>query len=81
MKLKRILEAKERAERAAPDVVITFHGRIFLFRPGNDAAAEWLRENVEKDAQWWGGALAVEDRYAERLIGLLNEAGFTTKPN
>ena len=49
----------------AKDIQIENHGSLYLFRPLNDEAKEWLEENT--DGQWWGGALAVEPRYAVGL--------------
>lgn len=37
---------------------------IVLFRPLTDEAQQWLEEHTGADAQWWGGALVVEYRYA-----------------
>ena len=52
-------------------------GSILLFRPLTDAAREWLKENVQGDAQWFGDALVVERRYAGDLaVGML-AAGLT----
>lgn len=47
---------------------------LFLFRPSSDAASDWLTENTDEEAQWFGGALAVEPRYAQDLAqSLLND--------
>jgi hypothetical protein len=59
------------------DFVIQNDGTILLFRPLTDAAREWLEANVQEDAQWFGGALVVEHRYAGALAVALIEAGFT----
>jgi hypothetical protein len=48
---------------------------VFLFRPFNDLALEWL-QSTEKEAQWFGGAMAVEPRYVFALIQGLKESGF-----
>jgi hypothetical protein len=57
------------------DVTVENHGSIFLFRPMNDAARQHLEENVSDGAQWFGGALAVEPRYAGALAQALIEDG------
>ena len=59
------------------DFVIHNEGTILLFRPLTDAAREWLKANVQEDAQWFGGALVVEHRYAGDLAVGLIKAGFT----
>ena len=50
-----------------PDITIQNHGSIVLFAPLTEAAREWLDMNVQDDAQWFAGALAVEHRYAGDL--------------
>jgi hypothetical protein len=50
-----------------------------LFRPLTAAAAAHLEENVQEDAQWIGGALVVEHRYAPALAVALKEEGFTLR--
>lgn len=58
------------------DFYVTNHSSIFLFRPLTKAAREHLEENVQEDAQWFGGALVVEHRYAEGLMHALCNEGF-----
>lgn len=48
-----------------PDVQVENRGTILLFRPLTTVGREWLDENT--DGTWFGGALAVEPRYAEDL--------------
>lgn len=58
----------------AEDVQVENHGSIFLFRPLTDEARTWLVEHT--DGQWFGGALAVEHRYAADLAnGILEACG------
>ena len=47
-----------------PDVLIENAGTVFVFCPLTAAAKEWIDENVQPDAQWFGNALAVEHRFA-----------------
>ena len=59
------------------DFIIQNEGSILLFRPLTDSTREWLEENVQEGALWFGRALVVEHRYAGGLaVGLL-KAGFT----
>lgn len=58
------------------DFEIENHGSIFLFRPLNDNASEHIRERTGEEAQWFGGALVVEHRYAKEMAENLYEAGF-----
>lgn len=57
------------------DVTVVNDGTLFLFTPQTDAAREWLQENVQEDAMWFGGALVVEMRYAADLAMGLGSAG------
>jgi hypothetical protein len=58
-----------------PDFSIENHGRIFLFRMNTSAASEWVSENVQSEAQFFGDALVVEHRYARDLATGITEAG------
>lgn len=59
------------------DFTIQNEGSIYLFRPLTPAAAAHIEENVSEEAQWFGGALVVEHRYAGDLAAQLQEEGFT----
>lgn len=50
-----------------PDVLIENAGTVFLFNPLTARAQEWIEENVQPDAQWFGTTLVVEHRYAWAL--------------
>lgn len=50
------------------------HGSLVLVRPLDTDAREWLAANT--GGRWFGGALAVEPRFVENLLVLLDEAGF-----
>lgn len=60
-----------------PDFVVSGGGTVYLVRPTNDEARAHLEENVSEDAQWFGGALAVEHRYIAGLLEGLTSAGFS----
>jgi hypothetical protein len=57
------------------DISISNSGTIFLFRPLNDSAKLHLEDHCA-DAQWFGGALACEHRYAGDLANVLQHDGF-----
>lgn len=61
--------------KVSADIEVENGGSLFLFRPLTDAGREWLNENTETEPyQWFGGALAVEHRYAQDLAqGALND--------
>ena len=59
---------------ATVDVTVENHGSIFLFRAQTECASFWIAEHVADDAQFFGGALVVEARYAADLAeGMLND--------
>jgi hypothetical protein len=60
-----------------PDFTVRNEGTILLFYPLTDPAREWLKENVQDDAQWFGDALVVEHRYAGDLAMAMLAAGLT----
>ena len=50
-----------------PDVRVENHGTIFTFELVTEPARAWVAEHVPDDAQWLGGRLCVEHRYARDL--------------
>ena len=63
------------------DFQITDQGSIFLIRPLNEAARQWLDENVVSELwQWVQGALCVEHRFARKLVAEITDAGFEITP-
>jgi hypothetical protein len=63
------------------DFQITDQGTIFLIRPLNEAARQWLDENVVSEPwQWVQGALCVDARFARDLLNEIDEAGFGITP-
>lgn len=63
------------------DFTITDQGSIFLIRPLNASARQWLDENVVSEPwQWVQGALCVETRFARDLVREIAEAGFEVSP-
>ena len=51
------------------DVRVNDQGSVVLLQPITEAASDWIDENIESESwQWFGGALAVEHRYADAII-------------
>ena len=49
---------------------------VYLFRPLTKAAKNWLKENVSQEERTeFGGAIAVEHRFAPPLVQGMKEAG------
>ena len=57
------------------DFSIENHGSIFLFRMNTAAAQQWVSDNVQDDAQFFGDALVVEWRYARDLAAGIIQSG------
>jgi hypothetical protein len=55
------------------------HGSITTVTALTDRAYDHLTGNVSDEAQWLGGALAVEPRYAPDLAADLCREGFTVE--
>ncbi len=68
------LDVKLEAARADVDIEVENHGTVFLFRPTSEPGRVWLKENVD-EAQWFGGALACEPRFAEDLAQRVADFG------
>jgi hypothetical protein len=59
------------------DFQIADRGSIISIRPLNEAARQWLDENVVSEPwQWVEGALCVEAHFARDLVIEITEAGF-----
>lgn len=71
--------AREDAELPAdaPDFEVTWHGSLVLVTPATPEADAHLRAHVDAEAQWFGGALAVEPRFLDDLVAGLQDAGYT----
>jgi hypothetical protein len=70
------MENKQMAPHNAAqlDVHVVNHGSLFAFELLSPEAREWVEQNVSDDAQFFGGALMVEPRYAQDLAqGMLND--------
>jgi hypothetical protein len=62
-------------KRPEVDVVVENHFSLLLFRLLSPSAKSWVDQNVQEDAQFFGGALVVEPRYARNLIQGMRESG------
>jgi hypothetical protein len=64
---------------ANPDISIENHFSLFLFRLNTQAASDWVSENVQPDAQFFGDFLVVEPRYAEALAAGMTAGGLAVR--
>ena len=58
-----------------PDVLVNNVGTLYTFCPLTLRAKEWIDQNVQNDAQWFGHALIVEHRYAWGLAQGIKDDG------
>ena len=58
------------------DFTVRNEGSLFMVTPVSQSAKDWVQENVS-EAQWMGGAFAVEARYIADLTRGMLEAGLT----
>ena len=63
------------------DFQIADRGTVFTIRPLNEAAHQWLDENVVSEPwQWLDGALVADHRLARDLADEITAAGFVIAP-
>ncbi len=56
------------------DVFVQNHGSLVLFTLNTRAAREWVEDNLKTESwQWLGKALAVEARYADAVIAMMED--------
>ena len=60
-----------------PDFLVRDEGTIMLLTPQNDAAHDWLRDNVSDTTTHWGGSIVVEPRYLMPILEGARAEGFT----
>jgi hypothetical protein len=64
----RILESS----RTELDFKLENHGSLFLLRPLNSVAKDWMSEHLPMDSpetQFWGDAIVIEPRYVAPIVG------------
>jgi hypothetical protein len=59
------------------DFELSGGGTIYLLRPKTDEAREWTNFNIPDDAQWLGGAVAIEHRYVGDIVEGILADGLT----
>jgi hypothetical protein len=62
-----------------PDVVVTFHGSLVLFRIISPEAKSFVNEYVSEDRQFFGDSLCVEPRYVGELIEGMRQQGLAVE--
>jgi len=55
----------------SPQFELQNHGSLFLLRPLDSIAREWMNEHLPVDSpetQFWGEAIVIEQRYLEPIV-------------
>ncbi len=77
--MRRVIPQKENPltakKPATPDVLVNNVGTLYTFCPLTLRAKEWIDDNIQDDAQWFGHALIVEHRYAWGLAQGMKDDG------
>ena len=63
------------------DVELNDQGSIWLVTPMTPEAQDWISENVQVDAQFWGASLAVEHRFIGNLVDAIINDGLRVRVN
>ncbi len=58
-----------------PDVLVHNEGTVFLFCPLTPRAKQWIADNVQPDAMFFGNALVAEHRFVWALAQGMKDAG------
>jgi hypothetical protein len=54
-----------------PDFALANHGSLFLLRPLNASAKNWMNEHLPMDSeetQFWGEAIVIDSRYVAPIV-------------
>jgi hypothetical protein len=61
----------QKPSRTELDFKLENHGSLFLLRPLNPVAQNWMSENLpvdEPETQFWGDAIVIEPGYLEPIV-------------
>jgi hypothetical protein len=61
----------QKLSRTELDFKLENHGSLFLFRPLNSAAKDWMAEHLPMDnpeTPFWGYAIVTEPRYVPPIV-------------
>ncbi len=50
-----------------PDLMFEYHGSIVLLHALTNEGVDWIDENLPEERIEWGGAIAIEPRYADNI--------------
>jgi hypothetical protein len=61
----------QKSSRTELDFQLENHGSLFLLRPLNSTARDWMGDHLPMDnpeAQFWGDAIVIEPRYVAPIV-------------
>jgi hypothetical protein len=61
----------QKSSRNELDFKLENHGSVFLLRPLNSVAKDWMDEHLPMDSpetQFWGSAIVIEPRYIAPIV-------------
>jgi hypothetical protein len=71
-----------KSSRNELDFKLENHGSLFLLRPLNSAAKDWMNEHLPMDTpetQFWGDAIVIEPRYVAPIVDGIIGDGFVLR--
>jgi len=57
--------------QSVPDFALANHGSLFLLRPLNSSAKNWMNDHLPMDSeetQFWDDAIVIEPRYVSPIV-------------
>lgn len=72
------MPASVQLEQEAVDLTVQNHGSVYLVRGLTQAGGEFLLD-ADGEAQYWGGALAVEPGYIASVVELARRRGLRVR--
>jgi hypothetical protein len=57
--------------QTVPDFALANHGSLFLLRPLNSSAKNWMNDHLPMDSQetqFWGDSIVIESRYVSPIV-------------
>jgi hypothetical protein len=65
------MSTRRTLQKSSPDFELQGHGSLYLLRPLNAAATDWMNEHLPVDSdetQFWGTAIVIESRFVAPIM-------------
>ncbi|MGC1965360.1 MAG: hypothetical protein WA673_02805 [Candidatus Acidiferrales bacterium] len=72
----------QKPSRTDLDFTLENHGSLFLLRPLNLAAKDWMSEHLpidDAETQFWGDAIVIHPRYVAAIVEGILEDGLVVR--